>query len=99
MLTEADREWIRAEFARLERRQDSYVNAEEREDRKQRQQLIDALQEWRAQVEARLEPVDVLPAAAPLGAVLRKRGTPFDPNLYLGNGQGRPLTKILPTAL
>lgn len=46
----------------------------------------------------RLLLVDVLPDNAPLGALIRVRGDQTG-TLYLGNGQNRPLSKLVPVAL
>jgi hypothetical protein len=56
--------------------------------------FIDALQE-------RLLLVDALPLEAPFGALIRLRiGTvPQRATLYLGNGVGQPLSKLVPAAL
>ena len=40
--------------------------------------------------------VEELPESAPFAALIRRRG---DANLYLGNGQARPLTMLTPTKL
>jgi hypothetical protein len=58
------------------------------------ERLFDAL-------EARLLLVDALPADAPFGALIRlRKGTVAERlPLYLGNGAGQPLTKLLPVAL
>lgn len=52
-------------------------------------EFIDAL-------EARLMIVDDLPLEAPFGALIRRRGTA---SLYLGNGEGQPLSRLVPQAL
>lgn len=73
---------------RLQRRLDTYMSADEREDRR-------VMRAWRDMMEERFAPVDVLPANAPLGALFRLRGDTTGA-LYLGNGPTRPLTKLVP---
>lgn len=60
-----------------------------------------ALDDRLAPIEARLVVVDVLPAEAAYGALIRLRqGTVAERlPLYLGNGPGQPLTKLTPTAV
>lgn len=58
------------------------------------QQLDDRLDP----LEKRLLIVDALPASAPFGALIRVRGDATGA-LYTGNGAGRPLGKITPTAV
>lgn len=47
-------------------------------------------------IEARLLIVDTLPPEAPLGALIRCRGQAA---LFLGNGMGQPLSRLVPQAL
>lgn len=110
MLEPSERTWIASELARLERKMDEYVNADERADRAQRRQDIETLQSWRAQAVAefqeihdvldpivqRLTVVSTLPANAPFGSIIRKTG---DAQLYLGNGPSQPLSKLVPVPL
>lgn len=62
---------------------------------------VDNLNARLSPIEARLQLVDSLPSEAPLGALIRLRvGTAADrAALYLGNGAGQPLTKLVPAAV
>lgn len=67
----------------------------------QLEEYVVAVDDRLSKLEIRFQLVDALPVDAPLGTMMRLRvGTQAERiPLYLGNGTGQPLTKLVPTAV